>query len=64
MFCKKIEQRKIEYSFLDKRQPFHEVKLKNVIALYEIFEIKYFPHITQYLKPEFKNKKDDTYVRK
>lgn len=39
------------------------MKLKNVIALYEIFEVRYFPHITQHLRPEYFNKSDDSYVR-
>jgi len=34
-----------------------------VIALYEIFEVRYFPHITQHLRPEYFNKNDDRYVR-
>jgi hypothetical protein len=34
-----------------------------VIALYEIFEVLYFPHITKHLRPEYFNNYDDEYVR-
>jgi hypothetical protein len=63
MFCSKIEGKIIEPTFKDKRAPFYEVKLKNIIALYEIFEVRYFPHIEEDLRPEYKVKDDDSLVR-
>jgi hypothetical protein len=61
-FCNKIYG-KIESTFKEKSAPFYEVKLKNLVALYEIFEVRYFPHITWHLRPEYFNKSDDRYVR-
>jgi hypothetical protein len=48
-YCKKNKWI-VEHTFYDNRAPFYEVKLKNVIALYEIFEVCYFPLITLHLK--------------
>lgn len=51
-FCRQLKIKKA-IPLLSEQTVFSQVKLQNIVAYYELLEIKYFPFITDSLRPEF-----------
>lgn len=60
-FCRRIHgQKEKEYS---DRSVLSQIKLVNIIDLYQTIEVKYFPHITHALRQEFFNMKKEEQIK-
>jgi len=46
-------------SFLKEMNPFNQIKLCNILFLYELFEEKLFKHVIQYISPDYDKPLED-----